>query len=308
MRMVDNQRGMVLLLVLVVVALLSALLSEFAFSTLVDLRLTETFRDTTRADYLARGGQTVGRMLLQEDRNGYDSPDDPVELWAQGVTNYPVAEGAVSIEIHDLDGRLDLNRLVDAQGNPNVVLRGRFERLCEQLGLDDPPGLTDAVIDWLDEDDVAEELGAESDYYLGLQPPYPSANGPLTTPLELQRVRGFDRKSLTLLLPFITVYGGDKLNINSAPREILLAWDEEMTEEIAETVLAGRADAAYKSIDQLRDILGVDNFSILNRNLDLVVTSQYYHIASRGEVGAGVRRLEAIVNKQGNRLLWQKAN
>ena len=38
-----NERGMVLLLVLVVVALLSALLSEFAFSTLVDLRLPRPF-------------------------------------------------------------------------------------------------------------------------------------------------------------------------------------------------------------------------------------------------------------------------
>ena len=40
----SNQRGMALLLVLVVVALLSALLTELAFSTLVDLRLAETFQ------------------------------------------------------------------------------------------------------------------------------------------------------------------------------------------------------------------------------------------------------------------------
>ena len=53
---VRNQRGAVLLLVLVVVALLSALLTDWAFSTLVDLRLTETFRDSNRAYYLARGG------------------------------------------------------------------------------------------------------------------------------------------------------------------------------------------------------------------------------------------------------------
>ena len=46
---VRNQRGAVLLLVLVVVALLSALLTDWAFSTLVDLRLTETFRDSNRA-------------------------------------------------------------------------------------------------------------------------------------------------------------------------------------------------------------------------------------------------------------------
>ena len=84
-----NERGMVLLLVLVVVALLSALLSEFAFSTLIDMRLTETFRDTTRAEYLARGGITAGRMILQIDKNDYDARNDPYELWAVGVQDYP---------------------------------------------------------------------------------------------------------------------------------------------------------------------------------------------------------------------------
>lgn len=308
MKTLGNQRGMVLLLVLVVVALLSALLSEFAFSTLVDLRLTETFRDSTRADYLARGGLTVGRMLLQQDQNGYDAPGAPEELWSQPVSNFPVAEGAVSIRIEDLDGKLDLNRLVDTQGNPNVVLRGRFERLCELLGLEDPPALSAALVDWLDADEVAEDLGAESDYYQGLQPPYPAANGPLSTVPELEKVRGFSRNAVAALQPFVTAYGNDKLNINSAPREVLLAWDEEMTEEMAETVLAGRAEAPYKSTDQLRDILGVEDFSILNRNLDLAVTSRMYHIASRGEVNSGVRRLEAVVSKQGNQLLWQKVN
>lgn len=308
MKAVGNERGMVLLLVLVVVALLSALLSEFAFSTLVDLRLTETFRDNVRADYLARGGLTVGRMLLQQDRNSYDAPGAPEELWSQEVTNFPVADGAVSISIHDLDGRLDLNLLIDAQGNPNVVMRGRFERLCDLLGLEDPAALSAALIDWLDADDDPGELGAESDYYRQLQPPYPAANGALTTVDELVRVRGFDAEAVNALKPFVTVWGGDKLNINSAPREVLLAWDEEMTEELAETVLAGRSDAPYKSTDQLRDIMGVEAFSILNRNLDLTVTSRIYHIASRGEVDSGIRRLEAIVNKQGNQLLWQKAD
>ena len=88
---ISNQRGAVLLLVLVVVALLSALLTDWAFSTLVDLRLTETFRDSNRAYYLARGGVEVGRQLLRDDRNGYDTPG---EMWGVGVPSYPVSDDA----------------------------------------------------------------------------------------------------------------------------------------------------------------------------------------------------------------------
>ena len=59
-----GEQGMALLLVLVVVALLTSLLTELAYSTLVDMRLTETFRDKTKAYYLAKGGIKAGRMIL----------------------------------------------------------------------------------------------------------------------------------------------------------------------------------------------------------------------------------------------------
>ena len=72
MSLLKNERGMVLLLVLLVVALLTAVLTELSFSTLVDMRLAETFRDTTRSTYLARGGLDVGQMILKDDDNAYE--------------------------------------------------------------------------------------------------------------------------------------------------------------------------------------------------------------------------------------------
>jgi type II secretory pathway component PulK len=83
-RQLQNQDGMALLLVLVIVALLSSLLIEFSFSTLVDLRATETFRDRTKAYYLARGGIEAARMILQEDTNEFDHPS---EFWGDELAN-----------------------------------------------------------------------------------------------------------------------------------------------------------------------------------------------------------------------------
>ena len=103
---------MALLLVLVVVALLTSLLTDLAFSTLVDMRLTETFRDSTRAYYLAKGGINAGRMILQVDDNNYDSLNEP---WSKGVINYPVAEGSVTVQIEDQDGKLAINGMVSGE-------------------------------------------------------------------------------------------------------------------------------------------------------------------------------------------------
>ena len=262
-----NERGMVLLLVLVVITLLSALLSEFAFSTLVDLRLTETFRDTTRAEYLARGGITAGQMLLQTDNNSYDARD-PEELWSVGVQEYPLAEGNISITIEDLDGRLLLNKLVDQAGNPDSLYRERFIRLCSELGLDNSEALADALIDWLDPDQVRSPAGAEDNDYLTEDPAYEATDGPLLSFDELRLVRGFNSATVELLRPHVSVFGSGKLNINTASPELLRSWDAEAAPAV-EMLLDRRTAGPFKKLDELREAIGVENFTAINRNLDL---------------------------------------
>lgn len=56
------------------------------------------------------------------------------------------------------------------------------------------PGMTqeisEAIFDWIDEDDDSRTMGAESDYYQQLSPPYECKNGPLETLDELLLIRG----------------------------------------------------------------------------------------------------------------------
>ena len=62
------------------------------------------------------------------------------------------------------------------------------------------PGMTettaDSLLDWMDEDSAPRELGAESDYYLGLDPPYRAANAGLQSLEELLLVKGVTRDLL----------------------------------------------------------------------------------------------------------------
>ena len=301
-----NEKGMVLLLVLVVVALLSALLSDFAFSTLVDMRLTETFRDTTRAEYLARGGITAGRMILQTDKNSYDA-NDMSELWSIGVQDYPLAEGTVSVKIEDLDGRLPLNLLVDQQGNFSEIYRDRFIRLCEELALDNPEALADALIDWLDPDQERSAGGAEDADYLAMTPPYEATDGPLLSVEDLLLIRGFDKETVTRLSSFVTSFGSGQLNINTATPEILRIWDAEAVSAV-DDLLSQREEVPFKKLDDLRETIGIEAFTAMNRNLDLGVVSSYYIINSQGRVNDGARRMQAVVNKKNDQLLWQKVN
>ncbi len=312
-----NDKGMALLLVLVIITLLTSLLMELSYSTLVDQRLTETFRDSTKAYYLARGGVAAGRMLLKEDDNDYDHS---TELWHTGIISYPVGQGAVSVTIEDLNSKLAINSLVSGN-NPRTVVVDRFYRLFVSLEIDylaDPAELTAALIDWLDSGDQSYQLiqtddldipvaGAENDYYQGLSPPYACKNGAVETLQELLLIKGFSRELLDKIAPHVTVNGSDMININTASAEVLMSLNADIDEQTAETLIERRGDGPIESIESLENLLSEERYSILktlaNQKL-LGTTSQYYRIASEAMVNDGRQRLVAEINKKDNSLLY----
>lgn len=82
--------------------------------------------------------------------------------------------------------KLNLNSLV-AEGADEDNDEAR-ERLMELPGMTE--SIADAILDWLDEDDVPREFGAEESYYLSLDSAYEPRNGPIAALDELLLVRG----------------------------------------------------------------------------------------------------------------------
>ncbi|MDO3379663.1 type II secretion system minor pseudopilin GspK [Geoalkalibacter halelectricus] len=305
-----QEKGMVLLLVLVVTALLSALLTEFAFSTLVDLRLVETYRDSTRSYYLARGGIRAGQMILREDQNHYDARN---ELWGQGVANFPVGDdGVITIDIEDLDGRLALNALVRGN-NPEPVQRERLTRLFEHFDFDHPADMVAALIDWLDSDsevyDQDGALGAESSYYLSLNPPYNARNGPMISLDELALVRGFTPEIVDQLRPHVSIYGGLRVNLNTATPEVIATLyfddDRRIYLEEAEAIVAVRDLTPFETLaDFQREFPGLWELFPTSSELTYSITfrSNYYRIRSQAWVNDGTRTVTAVVSKGDNKI------
>lgn len=296
----NGERGMALLFVLLVIALLSALVLEFSYDALLDLRMAETFRDRTRAGYIARGGVVAGQMFLREDRNGYDAL---TELWAQGLSDYPLEEGLVSIRIHDLGGRLDINRLVTAQGNPDAFFRDRFERLFAHLEFEDPVALTEALIDWLDPDEETLAYGAESDYYESLERGYKSKNGPLDTLAELRQVKDFPSELVDRLKPHVTLHGSSKLNINTVSAAVLASLGSSMTLNEAKEIVAQVRAQPLSQVEQLQAFSGSESwYSELRPYLQ--VKSETFRVRSRGVVNDAVRFASAEVERTSGRIFF----
>lgn len=313
MKNLQNEKGMALLLVLVIVALLSALLAEFSFSTLVDLRATETFRDRTRSYYLARGGIEAARMILREDKNGFDHPS---EFWGDPMANVPAGEGDVSLTISDLSGHFNVNSVADNRGNPLPGYH-RFIALCEQvLEIDrlQVQELADSLVNWLNAD--RSKVTPDDSYYNNLQPAYRRKGAALDTLEELYLVRGFEAQIVRQLQPYLRVAGEDQININTAPAEVLYAWQFSAAEENVEIIfdqqdiaalLDYRQESPYRQLSDLVFAEGIgDRWPAAWVQGSVGVSGHLYRLVSRGRVNQGSRLATATVMKQGNQLLSLK--
>ena len=158
--------------------------------------------------------------------------DAPTDVWALPITNYAIGDGLLTAQIEDERGKLNLNDLA-AGGDVNARKPRvqRVKRLFELLQIN--PDLVDAIVDWVDQDEVPEPAGAESIYYQTLRPPYRAANAPLQTLLDLRLIKGMTPDIIAKISKVVTVYpqeGESKVNLNTANPFVLQALDPRITQ------------------------------------------------------------------------------
>jgi type II secretory pathway component PulK len=196
----------VLVAVMIVIALLSW--GGYAFTELMftEHKATRLQGHAVQARLAAESGVELVKsylMLTEQQRQEFG-----------GHTNNPEHFQGVSISGHeagDLPGRVSIIAPPLADEDPPKLrfgLRNESTKLNLRALLDwdarqpgsgrnallNLPGMTedlaDAILDWIDSDDVARELGAESDYYSRLEPAYAPANAVPEALEELLWVRG----------------------------------------------------------------------------------------------------------------------
>ncbi|SET57106.1 general secretion pathway protein GspK [Stigmatella erecta] len=70
----QRTRGVALIMVIISIAVLTVVATEFAYNTRVDLQLAANQRDEVRAFYMARSGIALGRLLLRFQRQVDQTP------------------------------------------------------------------------------------------------------------------------------------------------------------------------------------------------------------------------------------------
>ncbi len=110
---------------------------------------------------------------------------------------------------------------LDPWRQPEAELRRFFVALRVDAGKADR--LAQAIMDWRDPDDLRRARGAERADYVHDGSPMLPRNGPFPTIEELGYVKEMTPEILTLARPHLTLLGTGQVNLNAAPRPVLLA-------------------------------------------------------------------------------------
>ncbi|HOK08419.1 MAG TPA: type II secretion system protein GspK [Candidatus Hydrogenedens sp.] len=244
-----RQRGVAIILSLVFIALLSILVVEFLYESEVEASLAYSQQGELEAYLAAKSAVAKGIAFLAEDTlntmmSGAPPIDSDFDLMTfnMGASMEPLNNALMHAYISDEYGKINLNALLMPQSGgepqertPLVNALREFFMLRDTGEGAAPDIIVDSILDWLDYNDGDSERpqGAENDYYMGLENPYPCKNGPMDSIEELLLIKGITpkiyfgdpEKEQLPLSEYLTVHGDwlGRVNINSARPEVISA-------------------------------------------------------------------------------------
>lgn len=225
----SSQRGVALITVMVVVAIVAGVSASVLSSHYLDIRRAENVLHGNQGISLLLALETWSRQVLLDDEEDNDV-DHAGEPWAQTLPPIDADGGVVSGRILDQQGLFNLNNLINADGGVDAVAQVAFLRLLELIeDMEGAEAIADAVIDWLDRDQEPVGLGGREDLdYAVLDPSYRTRGGEMVSPSELLLVEGISYEDWIRLRPFVTALPKREgqptpLNVNMAPAEVIAA-------------------------------------------------------------------------------------
>jgi len=270
----DNkrERGMALVLVLLVLSVLTAMVVEFAYGIYVNTSLLTNWQRLQEISMAAESGVSMGAEFLKSVPDDYRKknvlrqfPIPPMDPFGLGIR--------ISAIVEDENSKLNLNYLEKLTGGGTEKYYDALIRLLRALELKE--SLAEAIRDHM--------------YGIG------TVKVEMSSVEELLSVAGIDREVYNTLLPYVTVYGDGSININTADVPVLMSLGEITRSEAEDIFNSNKKPFKDKSV------LGFT--PLISYGLE----GSFFRVISRAMDEDGLtREIHCVIDRNANVLYWRE--
>lgn len=189
--------------------------------------------------------EALSLTILAADRAGGPA-DHPGEAWARARYDVPLDRGRVAGALTDLQGRFNINWLADPG---DATAQAGFAALIARLGL--APGLAEEIAAFLGPGGPSNTAA-----YARQTPGLAPVGGPVLMLDQLLAIPALRPRDLDRLRPFIAALPGDaRLNVNTAPAEVLQSMIPGLSPAVADRLVQARRLAPFAAIEEFAQAL-----------------------------------------------------
>ena len=305
LREANCTRASIMIVTVWVLGFLTIFVVNLGFMVRTQLQFADHLQDRLKTYYLARAGieRAVVELYKDEDR-GQDALNEPWANKEEFFKDLPLGGGFVTVSYKSgsqagqeditLYGAMDESSRIDINKAPPEILITLLERIG-QVETEDAIDIARSILDWRDPDVAVSVGGAEDEYYQGLSSPYKCKNSRFQIPEELLLVKGMSPEIFSRIKNLITVYGTERVNINTASYDCLYALG--LSSSLCERIIKFRlgSDALAGSEDDYifklpQDLMNIGSLfteeatqinTLISRDI-LTVKSNIFRVSSLG--------------------------
>lgn len=287
--------GFILVSVMIASATLLTAATAFAWFARTEARAEAARERIYRFRNAAQIAVNIMSRRIAEDRNGYDGPTeslyDPYEHVKLEIGDY-----TAEVQVRPLNDKIPISGLLLPDGvTPRSEYETAWENVWEALEL---PRLAWEVVDFIDADTDQRLGGAERETNI---------NRMISDLSELRAMPEITDGVLwgTEEIPgglaqYVTVIGGEKINVNVAAPEVLAVLDDALTPSHARSIAAYRLVNPIKDMEGLRNVPGFPA-SLTTKLANIIgFESTHFLLSVKVSDGAGnVRNYRVVVERGG---------
>ena len=288
--------GFILVSVMIASATLLTAATAFAWFARTEARAEAARERIYRFRNAAQIAVNIMSRRIAEDRNSYDGPTeslyDPYEHIKLEIGDY-----TAEVQVRPLNDKIPISGLLLPDGvTPRSEYETAWENVWEALEL---PRLAWEVVDFIDADTDQRLGGAERETNI---------NRMISDLSELRAMPEITDGVLwgTDEIPgglarYVTVIGGEKINVNVAAPEVLAVLDDALTPSHARSIAAYRLVNPIKDMEGLRNVPGFPA-SLTTKLANIIgFESTHFLLSVKVSDGAGnVRNYRVVVERGGS--------